>query len=215
MVAERLNDLRKEIPHGVTLVAVSKFHPAEAVREAYDAGQRVFGESRADELAAKAAALPSDIRWHFIGHIQTNKLRRILPHVDTIQSVDSEKLLRLIDTEADKAGLRPKLLLQVHVAAETTKTGFSPDELIDVARRCSPLLKAATIDGVMGMATNTDQTERIMADFEAIARTSQRLRDIIPTATILSMGMSGDWRMAVGCGANMVRIGSDIFGPRE
>ncbi|MDE5958706.1 MAG: alanine racemase, partial [Muribaculaceae bacterium] len=114
MEEARLSELRDVIPHDVTLVAVSKFHPAEAVRAAYDAGQRVFGESRADELAAKAAALPDDICWHFIGHVQTNKLRRILPHVEMIQSVDSEKLLRLIDAEAVKMGLHTKVLLQVH-----------------------------------------------------------------------------------------------------
>lgn len=215
MEEARLTELRGIIPHDVTLVAVSKFHPAEAIRAAYNAGQRVFGESRADELAAKAAALPNDICWHFIGHVQTNKLRRILPHVTMIQSVDSERLLRLIDAEAEKMGLSTKVLLQVHVAAEETKTGFSPEELTEVARRCAPELRAATIEGVMGMATNTVDTDRIQADFQAIARTGQRLREIVPSATVLSMGMSGDWQMAVECGSNMVRIGSDIFGPRE
>lgn len=214
-IRHRINELRSQLPEGVTLAAVSKFHPVEALREAYATGQRVFAESRADELAAKAAAMPSDVEWHFIGHVQTNKLRRIMPHVHTIQSVDSERLLMLIDAEAERIGTRPRLLLQVHVAAEQTKTGFTPDELLDVARRCAPQLRAATIDGVMGMATNTDSTERINADFAAIALTAKRLRDILPDARTLSMGMSDDWHIAVAHGSNMVRIGSTIFGPRE
>lgn len=213
-VSRQISKYRGILPQGVQLVAVSKFHPAEAVAEAYAAGQRIFGESRADELVAKAAALPDDIKWHFIGHLQTNKVRRIIPHVDTIQSVDSERLLRLIDEEALRACRTTYVLLQVHVAAEESKTGFTPDELLQVAARYAHELRAIRIKGVMGMATNTDDSDRINADFQAIAATSQRLRQILPEATEISMGMSGDFMHAIAHGATMVRIGTDIFGSR-
>ena len=158
--------------------------------------------------------MPDDIKWHFIGHLQTNKVRRIIPHVDTIQSVDSERLLRLIDEEALRAGRTTDVLLQVHVAAEESKTGFTPDELLQVAARYAHKLRAIRIKGVMGMATNTDDSDRINADFQAIAATSQRLRQILPEATEISMGMSGDFMHAIAHGATMVRIGTDIFGSR-
>ena len=211
--AQRLKALLNRLPEGVTLVAVSKFHPLEQVREAYDAGQRVFGESRADELVAKAQAMPEDVEWHFIGHVQTNKLRRIMPHVDVIQSVDSERLLRLISAEAVRLGREVGVLLQVHVAAEETKTGLLPDELPAVAE-VGATLPGVRILGVMGMASNVDDEERILADFRAIARCGGQLRAIIPSATVLSMGMSDDWPLAVSAGSNMVRVGTDIFGPR-
>lgn len=212
-ISSNLQRLRQQLPVGVRLVAVSKFHPVEAVREAYDAGQRLFGESRVDEVVAKAAAMPDDCVWHFIGHVQTNKLRRLIPAVSVIESVDSERLLRLISAEAERAGVRMRVLLQVHVAAEETKTGFLPDDLINCARACKDL-PAVEIKGVMGMATNTDDEARVRADFAAIARTGERLRQIIPAATELSMGMSGDWPLAVDNGATLVRIGTDIFGNR-
>lgn len=214
-VSHKITELRAAITNHVTLVAVSKFHPVEAIQEAYSAGQRVFGESRADELVAKAHAMPTDTVWHFIGHVQTNKLRKIIPHTDVIESVDSERLLRLIDSEAERVGKCQRILLQVHVAAEETKTGFAPDELIEVASRCLPELKSVKVEGVMGMATNTDDETRIRSDFNAIAATSRRLQELIPEATVVSMGMSGDWPLAVECGATMVRIGSMIFGQRS
>lgn len=214
-VSRRLSEIRALIPQGVKLVAVSKFHPVEAVREAYDAGQRLFGESRADELAAKAPAMPADVRWHFIGHVQSNKLRRIIAHAHIIQSVDSERLLRLIDAEAARIDREIDVLLQVHVAAEETKTGMTPHELLDVARRCAPALTHTRIKGIMGMATNTDDRERIEADFRTIAATGAELAGIIEGADTVSMGMSSDWPMAVSLGANMIRIGTDIFGMRQ
>lgn len=211
-VSRQIRKYQAELPAGVKLLAVSKFHPVEALREAYDAGQRRFGESRADELVAKAAAMPADVEWHFIGHLQTNKVRRIIPVVSVIESVDSERLLRLIDDEALRAGRTDiSMLLQVHVAAELTKTGFLPEEIAAVA--ATPL-KAVRIAGVMGMATNTDSTERINADFAAIAAAGATLRRVIPTATELSMGMSGDYPLAIAHGATSVRIGTDIFGHR-
>lgn len=195
-------------------MAVSKFHPVEAVKEAYGAGQRLFGESRVDEVVKKAAKMPGDCVWHFIGHVQTNKLRRLLPAVQVIESVDSERLLRLISSEAIRANHPVKVLLQVHVAAEETKTGFMPEDLIECARACKAL-PGIEICGVMGMASNVDDPERINADFAAIAEVGRQLQEIIPGARELSMGMSGDWPQAVAHGATLVRIGTDIFGARN
>lgn len=213
-INDKIQEYHSALPAGVRLVAVSKFHPVEAVSEAYNAGQRVFGESRADELVAKAAAMPDDVEWHFIGHLQTNKVRRVVSCASVIESVDSERLLRAISAEAVRIGRQISVLLQVHVAAELTKTGFAPDEAIAVGRECASL-PGITISGVMGMATNTDDCERIAADFEAIAEVGRQLRASIPTATEVSMGMSGDWQLAIARGATLIRIGSDIFGTRE
>lgn len=212
-ISQRIAELHRDLPTGVKLVAVSKFHPLEAVQEAYDAGQRLFGESRADELSAKSAAMPADVRWHFIGHLQTNKVRRVVGCASVIESVDSERLLRAISAEAERAGRRIDILLQVHVAAEETKTGFTPEELID-AGRLAATLPGISVKGVMGMATNTDCAERIAADFDAIAAVGARLRTVLPDAAEVSMGMSGDWPLAVERGATLVRIGTDIFGSR-
>lgn len=194
--------------------------PPTQSRPAYSAGQRDFGESRATELAGKAASLPADIRWHFIGHLQTNKVRLIMPYVSMIQSVDSERLLRLIDAEAHRIGRTVDILLQLHVAAEETKTGFTPDALTALLRSLSPGdLPAVRVRGVMGMASNTDDTDRVRADFEAIHSAFGDIRAIPfiarqPFDTI-SMGMSHDYPLAIGCGSTMVRIGTTIFGQRE
>jgi hypothetical protein len=211
----KITNLLAKLPAGVQLVAVSKFHPAQAVMEAYAAGQRVFGESRADELVRKAAELPADVEWHFIGHLQTNKVRRIMPVVSVIESIDSDHLLEAVNAEAARLGRTINAFLQVHVAAEETKTGFTPEELLDVARRIAVQYPSVNILGVMGMATNTDNEERINSDFAAIAKVGAELQTIIPSATSLSMGMSHDWPLAVQHGATHVRIGTDIFGPRE
>ena len=149
-------------PIGVGLVAVSKFHPAEMIRQAYDAGQRIFGESRVQELTAKIPMLPADIQWHFIGHLQTNKVRQIIGKTALIESVDSEKILSLIDSESLRAGVTTRVLMQIHVAQEETKSGFSPEEFIHYFKeRKFENLRATHICGVMGMASNTDDTERI------------------------------------------------------
>lgn len=219
-IASRLNELKAGLPQGVELVAVSKFHPVEALQEAYDAGQRVFGESRAVEMCDKAKALPPDIKWHFIGHLQTNKVRLILPHVSLIHSIDSEKLLRLVDSEAMRIGKRVPVLLQLHVAREETKFGFTPEELIElVTPAIVAELQGVEIAGVMGMASNVDDEERIAADFQAIRSTFEALKSTVlashPEFSIVSMGMSHDWPLAVSHGANMVRIGTTIFGDRE
>ena len=220
-IARALNTVRRSIPPGVELVAVSKFHPAEAVAEAYAAGQRVFGESRIQELLPKAAALPADIRWHFIGHLQTNKVRQLVAArcVSLIESVDSERLLRLIDDESLRAGTVTRLLLQAHVAAEETKFGFDPAELLDffVDGRYRSL-QATHICGIMGMATNTDDPVRVAADFRRLADLRKTIVAACPDLRgfdILSMGMSHDYLAAIAEGSTMVRIGTAIFGERD
>ena len=214
-IANNIKQISSTLREGVTLVAVSKFHPAQAVMEAYEAGQRVFGESRADELAEKASSLPPDIEWHFIGHLQTNKVRRVLPHASLIHSVDSERLLRTIDREAQKLGIKARLLLQIHVAQEETKFGFLPHELLQCSATVLPQLHNVEVCGVMGMASNTSDMTRVASDFEAIRQCSLQLQQILPQATTVSMGMSHDYTLAMLHGSNMVRIGTDIFGLRS
>ncbi len=220
-VTSRLLDIRSRIPEGVTLVAVSKFHPIEAVREAYDAGQRDFGESRAQELAVKAPAMPDDVRWHFIGHLQTNKVRQVVPHAFLIHSIDSMKLLRTVDSEAARIGRVADVLLQIHVAREETKFGFTPDELLTVLPgewhpADTPNVR---VRGVMGMASLTDDQARIAADFAAIAAVYRTLKEGLFAGSdsfdTISMGMSDDFPLAIAAGSTMVRIGTDIFGARE
>lgn len=188
--------------------------------EAYRAGQRVFGESRAQELAMKVKSMPGDVEWHFIGHLQTNKVKAVVPHAALIHSIDSERLLRAVDAEARKLGLTADVLLQVHVALEETKTGFLPEELYALAESgVLDTLPGVRVRGVMGMASNVDDDERVKADFKAIAACFNRLKSILsdsrPEFEVLSMGMSHDWPLAVECGANMVRVGTTIFGERE
>lgn len=219
-IAARIGEINRQLGDtGAGLVAVSKFHPVEAIREAYGAGQRLFGESRVQELLEKAPALPSDIRWHFIGHLQTNKVRALLPHVTLIESIDSVRLLELVDNEALRAGLSARVLMQVHVAREETKTGFLPEELLGYFRaREFESLKATHICGVMGMASNTDDKIRIRADFQTIRGIFDEIVELCPDLTgfdTVSMGMSGDWPEAVRCGSTLVRVGTAIFGPRE
>lgn len=219
MVAEEIMELKREIPEGVSLVAVSKFHPASMIREAYDAGQRRFGESRVQELLEKIPQLPEDIEWHFIGHLQTNKVKQLIGKTSLIESVDSERLLDLIDSESRKAGVVTRVLMQVHVAKEETKFGFLPDELIAYFKdRKFEKLTNTHICGVMGMASNTDDMARVRADFAEIRELFQT---IVSDESLglrgfdqISMGMSHDWQLAVEEGGTIVRIGSLIFGER-
>lgn len=219
-ISTALGEIRSTLPQGVELVAVSKFHPADAVREAYDAGQRIFGESRINELCDKITALPDDIHWHFIGHLQTNKVRRLVGtrRIALIESIDSERLLRLVDEESARAGIISRVLLQVHVAQEETKFGFLPDEMLDFFRhRTFESLKATHICGIMGMASNTDDNTRVAADFRLIADIKKQIGALCPDLRgfdILSMGMSHDYQLAVEAGSTHVRIGTAIFGER-
>lgn len=219
-IASNLAELRREIPEGVKLVAVSKFHPDAAVLAAYEAGQRRFGESRVQELLKKQESLPADIEWHFIGHLQTNKVRQLMGRTALIESVDTEHLLDCIDRESERAGVVTRVLMQLHVAREETKYGFSPEELLQYfAERRFERLRATHICGLMGMASNTDDMERVRSDFRRIAEVYRTLRDDqslgLRGFDLLSMGMSGDWPIAVEEGANVVRVGTRIFGERQ
>ena len=203
-----LECLRKNIPDSVTLVCVSKFQPIEAIREAYDAGERHFGESRVQELKTKVEQLPKDIHWHFIGHLQTNKVRDLIKlRPFLIQSVDSEKLLRAINDEAAKQGIVQDVLLEIHTAKEETKTGLLPKHIKTIIDNTRDCLHNVRISGLMTMATNTDDETEIRRCFNMAKRQSGNL-------PIVSMGMSDDYKIAIECGATMVRIGSTIFGER-
>lgn len=219
-IAENLRRIAASVPDGVELVAVSKFHPAERLCEAYDAGQRAFAESRANELVAKAESLPADIRWHFIGHLQTNKVRRILPYISLIQSVDSEHLLRCISDESVRAGRVTDILLEVTVGSDESKTGFRPEEFKRFMDSWDPdSTPGVRVRGIMGMATLTDDADIIRRDFMALKDIFNSLRQGKFSGdtkfSVLSMGMSDDRDIAVECGSTMVRVGTDIFGQRE
>lgn len=220
-IGDAIRRISSTLPVGVELVAVSKFHPIEALADAYAAGQRVFGESRFNEVLEKIPALPDDVRWHFIGHLQTNKVRRLVAtkRIALFESVDSIRLLELIDAESLRAGVVSDVLLQVHVAKEETKFGFSPDELLDFFfTRAFDNLKATRIRGLMGMASNTDDFERVAADFNAIAHLKRKAILLCPDLQnfdILSMGMSHDYPLAIAAGATHVRVGTAIFGERN
>lgn len=207
------------MPEGVRLVAVSKFHPVEKLMAAYEAGQRRFGESRVQELLAKEPQMPADVEWHFIGHLQTNKVKQLVGKASLIESIDSERLLDIVDRESRKAGVTTRVLMQVHVAREETKFGFWPEELLDYFRaRKFENLTNTHICGVMGMASNTDEEQRVSEDFAAIAKVYGDILELCPDLRgfdTLSMGMSGDRQLAVAQGSNMVRIGTAIFGERE
>ena len=219
-VAQNIQEIRKNIPANVSLVCVSKFHPENAILEAYNCGERIFGESRVQELLAKQTKLPADIQWHFIGHLQSNKIKLILPTVSLIHGVDSSNLLKEINSRALKAGRVVSCLLQVHIAREETKFGFSIEEIHQMISGIEfGSLENVQINGLMGMATLTDDKEQIRAEF----RTLRQLYDELKREYFqnnenfceLSMGMSDDYQIAIDEGSTMVRIGSSIFGMRE
>ena len=215
-ISTKIKELHASLPQGVTLVAVSKFHPIEALNEAYEAGQRIFGESRVQELLVKHEALPKDIEWQMIGHLQTNKVRQIVPFVSLIQSVDSVRLAECINREAERIGRVVDILLEIHVAQEDSKTGWNYSELIEYLHSGAMAeLKNIRVRGIMGMATNTDDEEVIRHDFERLAECKRELASHFGEEfDTLSMGMSDDYELAIECGSTMVRIGSSIFGNR-
>ena len=198
-------------------MAVSKFHPAQDIIEAYSAGQRRFGENRPQEFAAKVPVLPADIEWHFIGHLQTNKLKFVLPFASMVESIDSLRLLEAVEKWGSEHGKVIDVLLELHLGAEETKGGFTEEEISDIlcpARRAS--FQHVRFRGLMGMATNTDDVSVVEADFARIEAFKKRLDSVfvLTDFTELSIGMSHDWRLAVRHGATIVRIGTAIFGPR-
>ena len=219
-IAKNLQQVWAELPQGVRLVAVSKFHPAESIREAYQAGQRIFGESKAQELQAKHEALPGDIEWHFIGHLQTNKVKYIAPYVTLIHSIDSPHLLAEVDRQAAKADRTVDCLLQVHIAREETKFGFTPDECRQyLASGQWGQLEHVRLCGLMGMATNTDDMQQVRREFDGLAALFREVKAAwfpqAPWFKELSMGMSHDYHEAIAAGSTLVRVGSHIFGERN
>ena len=219
-IAENITQIKAQLPEGVSLVAVSKYQPVKQLQEAYAAGQRIFGESHAQELVAKAPLMPDDVQWHFIGHLQRNKVRQIMPIVSLIHSVDSIRLLSTIDKEAARIGRSVDVLLQLHVAQEEAKSGFAVEELMQLAENGEfQPFKHVRYRGLMAMATFTTDTALIASEFARVASTYATLleKQIFPGADFnqLSMGMSDDWHIAVEHGATLVRIGTQIFGPRQ
>ena len=219
-VAENLQVIKEKVPSNVTLVAVSKTKPDEAILEAYQAGHRDFGENKVQDLAAKQERLPADIRWHMIGHLQSNKVKYLAPFVHLLHGVDSLKLLGVINREAEKAGRVIDCLLQIHIALEETKFGLTEEELMLLVRSDAfREMKHIRIRGLMGMATYTENSKQIREEFNHLKRIFDRLKlaqfKNQDSFDQLSCGMSGDYQLAIEEGSNLVRIGSLIFGPRN
>ena len=230
-VQRRLESIREDVlararqaNRDVTLVAVSKTKPDEDLMEAYQAGQRDFGENRVQELVGKAARLPEDIRWHMIGHIQTNKIKDFLPFVHLVHGVDRRKVLDVMEREAAKLDRTVDILLQVHIAQEATKFGFDAEELKALAKEdvWSSYPHLAPV-GLMGMATFTDDRDLVRSEFATLAKLHREVGDFFTEVAsnrnakwgVLSMGMSGDWPLAIEEGSTMIRVGSSIFGHRN
>lgn len=218
-IAQNLNNIKTALPPHVTLVAVSKTKPVADLMEAYNAGQRIFGENKVQEMVAKWEEMPKDIQWHMIGHVQTNKVKYMAPFVSLIHGVDSLKLLVEINRQAKRYRKVIDCLLQVHIAEEETKFGLSEEELNELlASGEFKEMQNIRITGLMGMATFTDDEAQIKKEFTHLKTIFDRLSENLPTdncqLTTVSMGMSGDYNIAIACGSNMVRIGSSIFGNR-
>lgn len=219
-IARNIKELTASLPANVKLVAISKFHPVEALQEAYDAGQRIFGESRAQELTGKQRILPDDIEWHFIGPLQSNKVKDISPFISLIHSIDSLKLLQEVDKQAAKQNRIIRVLLEIHVAKEETKHGFSPEECKTLlANPVIPSLSHIRICGIMGMATFTEDEKLIREEFKTLHTLFCELKETYfkndDNFKELSMGMSHDYPIAVEEGATLIRVGTRIFGDRE
>ncbi len=219
-VQENLEGLRQQLPAGCKLIAVSKTQPVEKIQEAYNAGQRIFGENRAQELASKYEALPPDIEWHMIGHLQTNKVKYIAPFVSLIHSIDSVKLLEEVNRQGKRFNRAIPCLLQVHIAEEETKFGFSLDEVEQAVTSLDwNSLDNVVIRGLMGMATLTDNADQVRREFRSLRMMFEKLCSSALATPVrmeeLSMGMSGDYQLAVAEGSTMVRLGTAIFGERN
>lgn len=219
-ITSNIANIKRTIPNHVKLVAVSKFHPAEAIQEAYDAGQRIFGESRQQEVSSKHNILPNDIEWHFIGHLQTNKVKHVVAYTHTIHSVDSWKLLSEIENASAKIKKTINCLLEIHIAEEDSKYGLTFDQCHALLQNNNwKNLKYTNIVGVMGMATDTDNIEKIRSEFRTLKQFFEELKQSyfkdFNYFSEISMGMSHDYQIAIEEGSTMVRIGSSIFGERE
>lgn len=215
-IAENLRKIKSAIPENTTLVAVSKTKSPEEILEAYTSGHRIFGENRVQEMTEKYDILPKDIEWHMIGHVQRNKVKYMAPFVSLIHGVDSLKLLKEIDKQGQKHKRRLNCLLQVHIAEESSKFGFDRDELEALVTSGEiQKLQNVKVSGLMGMATFTSDMDQVRREFRGLKILFDELRPAFPEFHILSMGMSGDYEVALEEGSNMVRIGSSIFGPRN
>ncbi|WP_010518042.1 YggS family pyridoxal phosphate-dependent enzyme [Croceivirga radicis] len=215
-IKENLVQIKNSLPNHVTLVAVSKTKPKEDLMEAYDAGQRIFGENKIQEMTEKWEALPKDISWHMIGHVQRNKVKYMAPYVSLIHGVDSFKLLKEIDKQAQKNNRNIACLLQMHIAEESTKFGLDSEELFAMLNDTNfKALDNITIKGLMGMATFTDDEAQIRKEFQNLRQLYNKAKELVPSLEVLSMGMSGDYKIAIEEGSTMVRIGSSIFGARN
>lgn len=215
-IKENLVQIKNSLPNHVTLVAVSKTKPNEDLMEAYDAGQRIFGENKIQEMTEKWEALPKDISWHMIGHVQRNKVKYMAPYVSLIHGVDSFKLLKEIDKQAQKNNRNIACLLQMHIAEESTKFGLDSEELFAMLNDTNfKALDNITIKGLMGMATFTDDEAQIRKEFQNLRQLYNKAKELVPSLEVLSMGMSGDYKIAIEEGSTMVRIGSSIFGARN
>ena len=215
-IGERITALRATLPQGVTLIAVSKYHPVEAVQAAYDAGQRDFGESKAQDLKVKHEQLPKDINWHFIGHLQSNKVKYIAPFVHLVHSIDSYKLLNEVNRQGEKAGRIIPCLLQIHIAKEETKFGFTPQECKEMLAMGEwRNLENIELRGVMCMASNTDETKQIEEEFATVQRLFNEIKERFfadnERFNIISAGMSDDYPIAIEHGSTHIRVGSSIF----
>jgi len=209
-ISENIQKIKSEIPKEITLVAVSKTKPISDIEQAYNSGQLIFGENKVKELVEKHEKLPKDIQWQMIGHLQTNKVKYIAPFVNLIHAVDSEKLLKEIDKRARQNDRIIDCLLQVHIATESTKFGFLENELEEIIKKLENY-KNVNIIGFMGMATFTDNKNQIKEEFSFLSTIYKQHKQM----NTLSMGMSGDYKIAISCGSNMIRIGSTIFGNRN
>ncbi|HAF76725.1 MAG TPA: YggS family pyridoxal phosphate-dependent enzyme [Maribacter sp.] len=215
-IKENLLAVKQTIPNSVTLVAVSKTKPISDIQEAYDQGQRIFGENRVQEMTEKWEKMPKDIEWHMIGHLQRNKVKYMAEYVSLVHGVDSPRLLAEINKQAEKHNRTIPCLLQVHIAEEDTKFGFNEEELLDLVRNENfKSHKNAKIVGLMGMATFTENMDQVRREFKSLQSLYLKLKSEYADFTTLSMGMSGDYQIAIEEGSTMVRIGSSIFGSRN
>jgi pyridoxal phosphate enzyme (YggS family) len=216
-ISDKIKEINSTLPETTQLVAVSKFHPVAAILEAYNAGQRIFGESKAQELTEKQNLLPKDIEWHFIGHLQTNKVKYIIPFISLIHSVDSIKLLEEINRQAEKQHLTINCLLEIYIAQEETKYGFSIEEVRSLfEENAFEKFDHIVIKGFMGMASLTDDTQRIRKEFHTLSSFFNEIKEkYAPHFDTLSMGMTDDYKIAIAEGSTLIRIGSYIFGNRE
>ena len=215
-IKRNLMEIKSRLPQNVTLVAVSKTKPNSAILEAYEAGQRVFGENKVQEMVQKWETLPKDIEWHMIGHLQRNKVKYMAQFVSLVHGVDSLKLLLEIDKQAAKHQRTIDCLLQLHIAQEDTKFGLDEQELFELLHTSNfQNLRHIRIRGLMGMATFTSDTNQVRKEFETLRSTFKKVKSVLPNVDILSMGMSGDYNLAIEEGSTMVRIGSSIFGSRN